>query len=154
MDLSEVLIGRMMGVAADHTVDTQAQRFYRQGVLEGAGADIFLLVVGATSRLILYSKSLQYPATHTVKSSCCLDCKATKNGEPVGASDYGIESIPVNDQITLPVGQAMYGAFGYLDPAELQSNVAASELVVVSGHVDDTCPLPRLAEEFLHDVIV
>ena len=48
----------------------------------------------------------------------------------------------------------MDGAVGDLDAAEMRALEIAQELVVVAGDVDDARALARLAQQFLHHVVV
>ena len=62
--------------------------------------------------------------------------------------------IAVNDEIAPAVGAGVDRVLDDFDAAEMRAVIFAQELVVIARHVDDARALARLAQQFLHDVVM
>ena len=68
--------------------------------------------------------------------------------------DHEVEHVAVHDEIAAAVGASMDRRLHHLDAAEMGAVIFAQELVVVARQVDDARALARLAQQFLHHVVV
>ena len=75
-------------------------------------------------------------------------------GQPAGALDDAVEQVPMRDPQQAPVGGAVQALVQHLDTAETVLHVAARELVVIAGNVDDASALACLAQDLLNHIVV
>ena len=74
--------------------------------------------------------------------------------EPLGVDHHAVALVAVNDQEPLAVGGLVERVPADLNLAEGEVEVVAGELVVVARHVDHLGAFARLAQDFLHDIVV
>jgi hypothetical protein len=79
---------------------------------------------------------------------------AAEQREPARLRDYQIEMVAVNDQIAPAVRAQMDRVLDNLDAAEMRAVIIAQEFVVIARHIDDARAFARLAQKFLHHVVV
>ena len=75
-------------------------------------------------------------------------------GQPALVVDDGVELVAMDDQQAPAVGCFVDGSVGNDYAAEMHALELAGELVVIAGDIGDVGALARLAQQFLHDVIV
>ena len=75
-------------------------------------------------------------------------------GEPARVLHHEVEDVAVHDQITPAVDALMDGVFDDVDAAEMRAVIVPQEFVVIARHIDDLGALARLAQHFLHEVVV
>ena len=75
-------------------------------------------------------------------------------GEPARVLHHEVEDIAVDHEITPPVDAGMNGVFHHVDAAEMGAVIVPQEFVVIAGDIDDLGALARLAQHFLHEVVV
>ena len=74
--------------------------------------------------------------------------------EPARILHHQVENIAVNDQIAPPVDALMDGVFHDVDAAKMRAVIIPQEFIVIARHIDDLGALARLAQYFLHEVVV
>ena len=78
----------------------------------------------------------------------------TRVRQPLRALDDAVEQVAVRHPEAPAVHEFMDALVHDVYAAEVVAHVAARELVMVSGHIDDPGALARLAQQFLDDVAV
>jgi hypothetical protein len=68
--------------------------------------------------------------------------------------DHHVEHIAVHHKIAPRIGGFMDCGLNHFDAAEMSPIIVAQKLVVIAGQINDSRALARLAQEFLHDVVV
>lgn len=74
--------------------------------------------------------------------------------EPLGALNHAVEEVAVGDPESLAVGGDVDRFGKDVDAAEVVLEIAPCELVVITGHEDDPCPLACLSQDLLDNVVV
>ena len=75
-------------------------------------------------------------------------------GEPASVLDDQIENIAMDHKVAAAIGADMNCIFYDLDAAEMSAVVIPQELVVIARDVNELGALTRLAQHFLHEVIM
>ena len=146
-----------MDVAADHAIGAVALGFGGQRAFERA--DIVHGILDLQLRP-LRQRPIGHaePAPEEVDDAIHPDCEiislVAEMGEPARVLHHEIEDIAVNDEIFPAVDADMNGVFHHIDAAEMGAVIVAQEFVVIAGNVDDLGALARLAQHFLHEVVV
>src|SRR5262249_25838407 len=74
--------------------------------------------------------------------------------QPARMLDHHVEHVAMHHEIAPCIGGFMDRGLDDFDAAEMRSIVVAQKLVVVAGQINDSRTLARLAQEFLHDVVM
>jgi hypothetical protein len=156
-DTMLVANGGVMDVAADHAFGTVTPRLGCKRPFEGA--DIIHGVLDLQLRPLR-----QRPIGHAEPSPEHIDEAIHPDREIVGlvaemreparVLHHEVEDVAVNHEIAPPVDADMDGIFHDVDAAEMRAVIVSEELVVIARHVDDLGALARLAQHFLHEVVM
>jgi hypothetical protein len=155
---AEILVNdSVVNMAADHAVDAMPPRFFRQGLLECAN-----IVHGVLD--LMFGPLRQRPVAETqpapdgIEVAVDEDRKVvsgvTEQRQPAGMLDHHVEHIAVHHKIAPRIGGFMDCGLNHFDAAEMSPIIVAQKLVVIAGQINDSRALARLAQEFLHDVVV
>ncbi len=97
------------------------------------------------------------PAAHEINRRIEREQESVANvareREPLYVLHHGVELVPVNNEHPASVRQTMNGVL-------LQGDITigaikfGEQIVVIPRNVNDACALARLAQDFLHDVVV
>ena len=138
------------------TVDMRAAHLFRSMVWnEPMKFTAFLtLTLAQTRTTSRQAEQLTKQRRHAVDQHGRVISVVAEIGEPARIVDDGVELVAVDDEQPLAVGGLVDGAVGDDDAAEMHTLELARELVMVAGDVGDAGALARLAQQFLHDVIV
>jgi len=155
---AEIRVDRgVMDVAADHAVGAVAVGLGDQRLLELA--DIADRVLDLELRPLRERPVREAePAPHRVENAIGHDREivggAAEQREPARLRHHQVEIVAVDDEVAPAVGAVVDGGLGHLDAAEMGAVIVAQELVVIARNVDDARALARLAQEFLHHIVV
>src|SRR5258707_4343653 len=75
-------------------------------------------------------------------------------GEPTRVLHHEVENVAVNHQIAPSIDTDMDGIYHHIDAAKMRAVIIPQDLVVIAGDVNDLGALARLAQHFLHEVVV
>ena len=139
-----------MDVAADDAVHLRAARLFRQHLLEGADEIHRLLHLDlgpGRERPVGHAEEMAEPADRAVDDHRRVIGIVAEIGEPAGIVHDRVELVAMDDQHTASVRRLD-------DAAEMHALELAGEFVMVAGYVGDRSALARLAQQFLHHVVV
>jgi hypothetical protein len=77
-----------------------------------------------------------------------------EQGEPARARHHAVEAISIRDEKAPAVARDVACFLADRDAAEIHTDVVTRRLVVIARHIHHLRALARLAQDFLHDVVV
>jgi len=156
-DTMLVANGGVVDVAADHAIGAVTPSFARQRSFEGA--DIVHGILDLQLRP-LRERPIGHAerAAEKIHQSIHLDCEVVgpvaEMGKPARVLHHEIEDVAMDDEVTLAIDAGVNGVFHNIDTAEMGAVIIAQELVVIARHVNHLGALARLAQHFLHEIVV
>ncbi len=115
---------------------------------------VFLtLTLALAERPVRQAEQLPQPRHHPVDDHRRVIGMIAEIGEPALIVDDGVELVAMDDEHAFAVGR-LIDPVGDDDAAEIHALELTGEFVVIAGDIGDVGALARLAQQFLHDVIV
>ena len=153
-----VVHDRMMNVTADHAVDIVARGLRGERLLKSANVVdgvLDLQLRPLRQRPIWESQPAPYTVEDTVGGNGEVVGAVAKQREPARLRHNEVEDVAMDHEIAASVSPLMDRVLNDLDAAGMRAAVAAAQkLIVIAGDVDDACAFARLAQQFLHHVVV
>src|SRR5271166_2054114 len=146
-----------MDVTADDPVGTAPARLSGESLLERSDEIdrvLYLQLGPLGKRPIGQPECSAYRVEMGVEPDRKIIGFVAQQREPAGVTDDDIEKVAVNHKVMLAVGRNMDGILNHFDATQMRAVIIPQEFVMISWNVDKTCAFARLAQKFLHDVVV